>query len=259
VAQFLNGCSAVVHALGVWPGRFVTLQVRGRRSGRLISFPLVMVDLAGERYLVSMLGERANWVSNLRAAGGAAVLLHGRRERVHLEEVEPAARPPILRRYLECAPGARPHIPVDRHGSLAAFDRVAARYPVFRLPRPPVISHRFLLALLRSPLGPLFGGLCELRFVGRVSGRDIALPVQCAREGTSLVIYAGRAADKRWWRNFRGGHDVAVRVGGAVQAGRGHVVDADDPDRVWAERAYARRHRKVDVVPADPLVIVDLG
>lgn len=122
-----------------------------------------------------------------------------------------------------------------------------------------VVAHPVFLAVLRSPVGRLLGGMCELRFVGRVSGRDIALPVQCARTGTQLVIYVGRAGGKRWWRNFRGGHAVRVRVGGVVHAGQGRVVDVDDPDRAWVERVYARRHRKVHVAPADPLLLVDLG
>lgn len=225
VARVLNRVSARLYALGIWPRRLVTLQVRGRRTGRLISFPMVVADLAGERYLVSMLGERANWVQNLRAAGGNAVLLHGRR-------------------------------------ALAAFAGIAAQTPVFRLVRsagPRVVAHPVLLAVLRSPIGRLLGGMCELRFVGRVSGRDVALPVQCARDGTRLVIYVGRAGAKRWWRNFRGGHAVRVRVGGAVHPGHGRVVGVDDLDRAWAEQVYARRHRKVDVAPDDPLLIVDLG
>lgn len=65
-----------------------------------------------------MLGERANWVHDLRADGGDALLLHGRREEVHLEEVEAAARPPVLRRYPACAPGARLY--VGRPGPTAA-------------------------------------------------------------------------------------------------------------------------------------------
>lgn len=133
LARALNGLSARVHALGVWPGRLVTLRVRGRRTGRLVSFPMVMVGVAGERYLVSMLGERANRVHNLHADGGRALLVHGRREEVHLDEVDVAERAPVLRRYLECAPGARPHIPVDRRAPLAAFAEVASRYPVFRV------------------------------------------------------------------------------------------------------------------------------
>jgi hypothetical protein len=80
-----------------------------------------------------MLGANANWVRNLKTAGGRAVLRHGRRERVHLEEVEPGTRAPILRRYLQVAPGARPHIPVDRTAPLTEFARIAADYPVFRI------------------------------------------------------------------------------------------------------------------------------
>ena len=100
--------------------------------------PVVVADWQGERYLVSMLGEGANWVRNVRAAGGRAVLRRRGREAVLLEEVDPAERAPILRRYLQLAPGARPHIPVDRRAPLAEFERIADRYPVFRVvPAPP--------------------------------------------------------------------------------------------------------------------------
>jgi hypothetical protein len=34
----------------------VTLEVPGRRTGRLVSFPVVVADYQGGRYLVSMLG-----------------------------------------------------------------------------------------------------------------------------------------------------------------------------------------------------------
>jgi hypothetical protein len=133
VAALLNRVSAIVGSAGLWPNRLVTLEVRGRRSGRLISFPLVMADYQSERYLVAMLGEGTNWVYNVRAAGGQAVLCHGYREAVRLEEVDRRGRAPILRRYLRVAPGARPHIPVDRRAPLAEFEQTAARYPVFRI------------------------------------------------------------------------------------------------------------------------------
>jgi len=72
---------------------------------------VVIADYEGERYLVSMLGKEANWVRNVQAAGGMAVLRHGGRKAVRLEEVPVDARSAILRRYLAVAPGARPHIP----------------------------------------------------------------------------------------------------------------------------------------------------
>jgi hypothetical protein len=132
-ARVTNRLSAVAFAAGIWPKRVATLEVRGRSSGRKTSFPVVIADLEGERYLVSMLGEQVNWVRNVRAASGRAVLRHGRREIVHLEEVEDDRRAPILKRYLAVAPGARPHIPIDRRAELAEFKRVAPEIPVFHI------------------------------------------------------------------------------------------------------------------------------
>lgn len=134
VARILNRISAIQYATGIAvPERAVTLEVIGRRSGRVISFPLVLTRYGGERYLVAMLGEHANWVHNVRAAHGRAVLRHGRREAVYLDEIDPSRRAPILRRFLELAPGARGHLPVERGAPLVQFERIAAQYPVFRI------------------------------------------------------------------------------------------------------------------------------
>jgi F420H(2)-dependent quinone reductase len=131
VARFLNGIWRRTAAAGLPPHRMSAFEVRGRRSGRRRSFPVVVADYEGQRYLVAMLGEGVNWVSNVRAAAGRAVLRHGRREAVRLQEVDAGARAPILRRYLQLAPGARSHIPVDPDAPLEEFERVASRYPVF--------------------------------------------------------------------------------------------------------------------------------
>lgn len=134
VARFLNGVSAAQFSAGfLAPRRAVTLEVRGRASGRTIACPLVLVNFEGERYLVSMLGPDVNWVRNVAAAGGLAVLRHRTSEPVRLVEVEADRRPAILRRYLDLAPGARPHMPVDRGAPLAEFARVADRFPVYRV------------------------------------------------------------------------------------------------------------------------------
>jgi hypothetical protein len=132
-ARIQNRGSAVAFAAGIWPRRAAALEIRGRRSGRAISFPVVIVEFESERYLVSMLGNSGNWVRNLAAADAQAVLRHGRREKVCLQLVGADERAPILRRYLQVAPGARPHVPVDRRASLAEFERIAPGYPVFRV------------------------------------------------------------------------------------------------------------------------------
>jgi hypothetical protein len=133
LARILNRGFAAVHASGLAPDHWVTLEVVGRRSGRTISFPLVMAVLDGERYLVSMLGAEAAWVRNVRAAGGRAVLRHGRTEQVLLEELAIEERAPVLKTYLQRAPGARPHLPIDKDAPLAEFATIAAQFPVFRV------------------------------------------------------------------------------------------------------------------------------
>ena len=137
-AGFANRSQAALAAAGLGPKRLVALEVRGRRTGRIVALPVVIADCDRERYLVSMLGEQSNWVRNVRAAHGDAVLRRRGRVRVRLEEVPAAERPRVLRRYLECAPGARSHIPVDRRAPVEEFEAVASRYPVFRLHELPV-------------------------------------------------------------------------------------------------------------------------
>jgi hypothetical protein len=122
-----------VASSGVASNYLVTLEVTGRKSGRIFSLPVVIAIVDGQRYLVSMLGDNVAWVRNARAAGGKVVLRHGRREEVRLEEVPAGQRAPVLKAYLQRAPGARPHIPVDKDAMLQEFEKVAAAIPVFRV------------------------------------------------------------------------------------------------------------------------------
>jgi polyisoprenoid-binding protein YceI len=141
-ARRLSRLWAAVFRLGSAPKRWVTLEVAGRRSGRITRFPLGMADVSGEWYLVAMLGDRCNWVQNVRAADGQATLLHRRATPCRLVEVPVSERAPIIKRYLARVPGARPHVPVDPHAPLADFESIAARYPVFRVvPVPALARH----------------------------------------------------------------------------------------------------------------------
>ncbi len=133
LAKIINKAWAAIHSLGVFPNYMVTLEVVGRKSGKTVSLPLAMTIVNGERYLVSMLGANTNWVKNIRAAGGNAVLRHGISESVHLVEVETNRRAPILKAYLQIAPGARPHFAISKDASIAEFERIASNYPVFKV------------------------------------------------------------------------------------------------------------------------------
>jgi deazaflavin-dependent oxidoreductase (nitroreductase family) len=172
LARLLNRGQAALHSAGIWPKRLATLEVAGRRSGRRVALPVVIADFEGERYLVAMLGERASWVANVRAAGGRAVLRHGKHEEVRLEEVAPADRPPILRRYLQVAPGARAHFPVDQQASLSEFEAIAVRHPVFHITTEPV-----------APPHPTM----RLRPARRPTASALLQTIRATRLGTSAI------------------------------------------------------------------------
>jgi hypothetical protein len=133
LARGADRLTAALVGRGTGPHYLVVLEVPGRRSGRTVGLPLVVAEVHGERYLVSMLGESVNWVRNVRAAAGEAVLRHGRREEVRLDEVGAEQRAPILKAYVGRAPNARTHIRVDEDAPLQEFERVAPRFPVFRV------------------------------------------------------------------------------------------------------------------------------
>ncbi len=131
LARAMIRLDAAQFALGLAPRRAATLEVTGRRTGRPIAVPVVVVFLGEHRYLVSMLGEHANWVRNVRAAGGRAVLRRRGREPVRLTEVPALDRVPIIRRYLQVAPGARPHLPVTARSPEPDLCTAATIIPVF--------------------------------------------------------------------------------------------------------------------------------
>ena len=142
---------AAIFGLGVLPRRWVTLEVTGRKSGRPTRFPLGMADWHGRWYLVPMLGARCNWVQNVRAADGQVTLDNGHAVGCRLVEVPAGERAPIIRRYLQKVPGARPHLPVGPGAPITEFERIAADYPVFlvvpprraRRLRAPTTRHRW--------------------------------------------------------------------------------------------------------------------
>ena len=133
VGRLWNGAYAFVSGLGLVPKILVTLRVKSRRDGRLGSTVLVAARHQGQRYLVSMLGEASEWVQNARAAGGRAFIKRGRSRPVVLTELEVEQRAPILKAWCQVATSGRKHLPVPPDAPIAAFEAIAADYPVFRI------------------------------------------------------------------------------------------------------------------------------
>jgi F420H(2)-dependent quinone reductase len=133
LGKLVTGALAWLSGLGLTPRVLLTLQVRGRRSGLFHTNVLVVAQHNGQRYLVSMLGDRSEWVRNARAAGGEAFVKRGRSRPVKLTEVPAEERGPILKAYCQVARSGRRHFPVPHDAPLSEFSAIAADYPVFRI------------------------------------------------------------------------------------------------------------------------------
>ena len=111
------------------------LEVRGRTSGEPRRVPVNLLTFENDRYLVAPRGE-TQWVRNLRASGGEATLLLGRRrEPFTATELPDDEKPPLLRAYLK---RWKAEIGVFFKGvgpdsSDEELLRIAPGYPVFRL------------------------------------------------------------------------------------------------------------------------------
>ena len=124
---------AWISGLGLTPKILLTLQVKNRNTGRLYSTVLAVVHYQGQRYLVSMLGNRSEWVLDVRAAAGEALIKRGRSRAVKLIDIPTEERAPILKAWSQVATSGRQHLPVPHDAPVSAFEVIAADYPVFRI------------------------------------------------------------------------------------------------------------------------------
>jgi deazaflavin-dependent oxidoreductase (nitroreductase family) len=119
--------------VGLGPPHTYLLTVPGRRSGRIYSTPVTLVEEEGGlRWLVAPYGEVA-WVRNARAAGEVALRRGRRVEPVAIFELAPQEAAPVLKRYLTDVPITRPFFDVTPASALPAFAAEAPRHPVFRI------------------------------------------------------------------------------------------------------------------------------
>jgi len=133
LTQMMNGALGWLASLGLTPSHMITLEVKGRRSGETRSTVMNIVEYEGENYVVSPRGE-AEWVRNVRAAAGEAIIRRRGRRGVRLEEVPAEQRAPILKKYLgENAMSTKQHFGIDPKAEIAEFEAIAGRHPAFRV------------------------------------------------------------------------------------------------------------------------------
>src|SRR5947208_2417924 len=118
---------------------------RGRSALRLLaaarrttsvsrrSAAVAWVDDDGQRYLVAPRGN-TEWVRNVKAAGGEAVLKHGKSDAVRLEELPVEQRAPLIQAYLKkTARVTKREFGIEPDAPIEEFQRIAPDHPVFRI------------------------------------------------------------------------------------------------------------------------------
>lgn len=133
VEAFFNRFIGFLVAHGTGPRYMRVLDVRGRKSGRIISTPVNILEVDGIEYLVAPRGE-THWVRNARVSGLVA-LRRGKNSRTYrVEELPPSERPSILKAYLKAyKKEVQRYFTVEDGSELEAFAKVSDRHPVFRL------------------------------------------------------------------------------------------------------------------------------
>lgn len=109
------------------------LQVRGRKSGKLYSTPVDLLDWNGRQYLVAPRG-RTQWVRNAEVAGEVTLKKGSRRKKFRLRALSEAERPEVLKAYLDrFRREVQRYFPMPAGSPPEAFAKVAASYPAFEL------------------------------------------------------------------------------------------------------------------------------
>jgi deazaflavin-dependent oxidoreductase (nitroreductase family) len=129
----LNRLFGRLVALGVVGDPFWLLEVRGRKTGRLHSTPVDVLEHAGRRYLVAPRGH-TQWARNARASG-SVTLRRGRLvRRCALRELGDAEKPEVLKAYLdEFRSRVQRFFAVPAGSPAEAFAPLAARHPAFEI------------------------------------------------------------------------------------------------------------------------------
>jgi deazaflavin-dependent oxidoreductase (nitroreductase family) len=130
--RFINWWFRTLTRLGLGASYRHILTVPGRKTGRLHSTPVDVIEEGGQRWLVAGYGP-ANWVLNTRAAGEVALSRGGRSETYKVEEAGAEDAIPVLRKYIAEIRVTRPYFDAAPNASDEAVAAELPRHAVFRL------------------------------------------------------------------------------------------------------------------------------
>jgi len=132
IVRFVNQIAILAMKIGIAPKFQYILSVRGRKSGRIYSTPVYVMDDNSRRLLVSPYGEVA-WVINARAAGKITLEKNNVKNEYKIIELSATQSASILKKYLALAPITQPYFDARPDSPVEMFIAEASRHPVFEL------------------------------------------------------------------------------------------------------------------------------
>lgn len=133
IERIFNRTFGFLIGIGLGSREKYVLQVRGRKSGRIFSTPVNLLEVEGKKYLVAPRG-RAQWVRNAEAAGEVTLKKGSRRLTFKLRPVPDTDKPEILKAYLgQFKREVQTFFPVLAGSPAEAFSPIAQNYPAFEL------------------------------------------------------------------------------------------------------------------------------
>ena len=133
IDRFINRAFGFLVRIGFGLPHNYLLQVRGRKTGGIYSTPINLLEHSGNRYLIAPRGY-TQWVRNVMATGEATLIKGRKREEVRLRTVPEEMKAELLKAYLDrFRLTVQRYFPVAAGSPVAAFEPLAARYPVFEV------------------------------------------------------------------------------------------------------------------------------
>jgi deazaflavin-dependent oxidoreductase (nitroreductase family) len=133
VERLFNRAFGFLVGIGLGFSHNYLLQVRGRKSGKLYSTPINLLELSGKKFLVAPRG-RTQWVRNAEAAGEVRLKKGSAIARYALRPLSSEEKLPILKAYLDrFRKEVQRYFPVVADSPVEAFRELAEGYPAFEL------------------------------------------------------------------------------------------------------------------------------
>lgn len=134
--RLVNALFQTMTRLGLGASYRHILTVPGRKTGRLHSTPVDIIQVNGQRWLVAGYGP-AGWVRNACAAGEVTLSRGRDSRRFEIEEADAPTAVPVLREYMTEIRVTRAYFDATPDSPDEEVAAELPRHPVFRLiPRP---------------------------------------------------------------------------------------------------------------------------